>query len=625
MAREKIEKGQLLKDWFGRRAENAYTHKDDTNKLFKWDKHRENLSSYFIKEESAIREAAKVTGSMFRVMGIDKHIKYASPGETNMNKIKLPLGLLKEKTGVNKDGEPEMKWIENMDYEKLDAFYGAALQSAAKFSLQSRSEFEAMIKNKKNKNKTVKTAISEILNTERLDKKLASRFPGYIKFVQKFKDYTYDKIYEPLSEDASDKERLMDTIFKMLRYPSHIDEETFDEFKEPLDKIEKLLKKFGGIPETQVDCDSMATSLSNIIYKYIEEEEEPPRGGGEGEGDDEDEGGEGKPKGSSKKEIDEKAHEMLKGMMGEGESESFSEGDVGDFENEMDEETSSNCYINPDEETDGITKASSINFTKSGVDKSKYKAIRDKIDFTKAQVVRKLFERKSKSYDFSMKGMRSGRLDASKIAEAKQGVPTVYERIATVTTNKVCIGVLIDESGSMNGTRITKAREAAIFINETFKKMNDVELYIYGHTADTIGADSVDIMVYKEPGFQDDQYALGSVTSRANNRDGDAIYAVGKRMRKITENLGILFVISDGQPAASGYSGTSGIIDTRKKVSMTQRLGFQVIQIAIEEGVPSKDMFDYFVKMTNINNLPKDLSAYMSTKVDKMIKETVTV
>ena len=292
---------------------------------------------------------------------------------------------------------------------------------------------------------------------------------------------------------------------------------------------------------------------------------------------------------------------------------------------EMDEESPSSSFINADKETEGITRASGINFTKSGSDKKQYKAVRDKIDFTKAQVVRKLFERKSKSYDFAMKGMRSGRLDASKIAEAKQGVQTVYERIATVTTNKVCIGVLIDESGSMGGTRIAKAREAAIFINETFKKMNDVELYIYGHTADTRGSDSVDIMVYKETGFQDDQYALGSVTARANNRDGDAIYAVGKRMRKITENAGILFVLSDGQPAASGYGGREGIEDTRKKVSMTQRLGFQVIQIAIEEGVPSKDMFDYYVKMTNINQLPKDLSAYMSTKVDKMIKETITV
>ena len=36
MSRKKLEKGQLLKDWFGRRKEDSYTHKDNTNKLFNW-------------------------------------------------------------------------------------------------------------------------------------------------------------------------------------------------------------------------------------------------------------------------------------------------------------------------------------------------------------------------------------------------------------------------------------------------------------------------------------------------------------------------------------------------------------------------------------------------------------
>ena len=231
MAREKMEKGQLLKDWFGRRAEDSYTHKDNSKKLFNWDKNRESLSSYFISDDSAMSEAAKVTGSMFRVMGVDKHLKYATKMEkSNLSRIKLPLGLLKE---VETDtlGEPiegaKPRWIEDMDYEKLDAFYGKALQEASKFALQSKSEHESMIKNSVKKKQGVKSVLSEILNTERLDKKMASRFPGYIKFVQKFKDYTYDKTYEPLPEDADDKTRLMETIFKMLRYPANIDEETW--------------------------------------------------------------------------------------------------------------------------------------------------------------------------------------------------------------------------------------------------------------------------------------------------------------------------------------------------------------------------------------------------------------
>ena len=641
MARAKMEKGQLLKDWFGRRAEDSYTHRDSTNKLFNWDKHRESLSSYFISDDSTLSEAARVTGSMFRVMGIDKHIKYSRPHEkSNTNKIKLPLGLLKEDV-LGMDGYPtgDSKWLEDIDYEKLDAFYGKSLQEAAKFALQSKEEHDGMVKNINRKNHTVTSVLGEILNTERLDKKMASRFPGYLKFIQKFKDYTYDKHYEELPEDADDKMKLMDTIFKMLRYPSHIDEETYEKFKEPLNKIERLLKKFGGIPETKKECDSMARSLSNIIYKYVPEEEEPPSSGsGEGEDEKDDEeskgGGSSLPSGPTKSEMDDAASEMMKEMFGTGETENFDHTDAEEFETEMStagisehegDSGESSYHKYDDDVTEGITPFANIQFKKAPSDKTKYKNVRDKIDFTKAQVLRKLFERKSKSYDFAMKGMRSGRLDGNKIAEAVQGVQTVYERIGHVETNKVCVGVLIDESGSMGGTRITKAREAAIFINETFKKMNDVELYIYGHTADTRTTNSLDIMVYKEPGFQDDSYALGSVTARSNNRDGEAIYEVAKRMRKITENQGILFVLSDGQPAAHGYNGTAGIIDTRKKVTKAQALGFQVIQIAIEECVPSKRMFDYYIKMTDINNLPRDLNNYMSTKVAKLIKESITI
>ena len=54
-------------------------------------------------------------------------------------------------------------------------------------------------------------------------------------------------------------------------------------------------------------------------------------------------------------------------------------------------------------------------------------------------------------------------------------------------------------------------------------------------------------------------------------------------------------------------------------------MGFQVIQIAINTCVPSAQMFNHYITMTDIKNLPKDMVAYMSRKVDTMIKESVFV
>jgi hypothetical protein len=36
-------------------------------------------------------------------------------------------------------------------------------------------------------------------------------------------------------------------------------------------------------------------------------------------------------------------------------------------------------------------------------------------------------------------------------------------------------------------------------------------------------------------------------------------------------------------------------------------------------------MFDYYIKMTDIKNLPRDLANYMSKKIDKLIREKVTM
>lgn len=645
--------GKVLKDWFGRRAEDAYTHRDDSKRLFDWDSGRKHYSSYFIKDGTSVQAAAKMVGSMFRVMNVPKNVKFSATEHTNNETIQIPLSLLKDEDGNYDDNDPE----------KLDAFYGKAIQNAALASMQTKYEYGKTLaaQNTGRANFKLKDYLFSILNTERIDKRLGDRMPGYLKFVQKYKEHAFDKNYEPLDESESAQKRLLDLITRMLRYPAHITEEEMTEFEKPMKQIERLIKKFGGMPATSDECSSMASSLANIVYKYVEEppKEEKPPGPGDDDDSDSDSDGEGMPSPSktdgdedsdsdsdssgdgesgsgkskpkdpemSKSELDDFAKEMSSALISEHGDGTDSELEaLEDFEDGMEETESPairSSYDVKDEHFD--VGMQDVYFTKSGSDKTRYMNVLKSVDVTKAAVLHKLFQRKSKDYQFSMKSMRSGRLDTNKIAEAVQGVPTIYERFGQVKTDKICVGVLIDESGSMSGTSIQKAREAAIFINEVFKKSRDVQLYIYGHTADVRSAYSTDITVYREPGYQMDPYALGTVKASCQNRDGTAILATAKRIRKYTKDQGILFVISDGAPCAAGYGGSSGIRDTRDKVTKAQNLGFQVIQIAIEAHVPSQDMFDYFVKMTDIKNLPRDLVSYMSRKVDKLVKERISL
>ena len=614
----------FAKDWFGRRKEEAYTYQDNRNRFFNWDSGRTNYSSYFTNTNDSLETSAKMIGSMFRVIGVPKTFDYKASEPTKPNQLQIPIHMLKDSDGKYRDPNPEI----------LDAFYGAAIQNAALASMQTTSEYGKSVtcRNTSRSAFSLKDYLFSIINTERIDKKLSNRLPGYLKFVQKFKDHLYDKNYEPIGEEESAQKRLLDLVTRMLRYPANVTEEELAEFDKPLKQIERLLKRHGGIPETGDACTSMATSLANIVYKYIDDEEEKkPKDSDKGD-DESDEDGDGtdagKIPGMSKAELNDFAKEMMGSTFGEDNSTESDANEMSafqDFVEDMTKESMSSKTQNEYSQT-GIALDGNVKFIKSGSHRLRYAEDLKSIDISKAAVLQKLFARKSKDYQFSMRSMRSGRLDTNKIAEAAQHVPTVYERFGQVKTDKICVGVLIDESGSMHGSKIEKAREAAIFINEVFKGMRDVELYIYGHTADEDrGTSDTQIRIYREPKYQMEPFALGSVTARANNRDGDAILATAKRIRKQTENKGILFVLSDGQPSANNYNGSEAINDTRDKVTKAQNYGFQVIQIAIEESVPSKEMFDYYIKMTDIKNLPRDLVGYMSRKIDKLIKERVTL
>jgi hypothetical protein len=598
---------KFKKDWFGRSDEDAYLTINRENKLFDWEEglgkagSRRSFSSYFIRDQKGLKDSARMVGSMFSVLGVPKKAKYVSTKagtSSTVPMVQIPLKMLQDENGEFIDHDPEL----------LDAFYGASIQNGALAAMQTTSEYNYTItkKNISTSKSSVKDLLFSVVNTERIESKVADRFPGYAKFLQKNKDHQY-KSYKPLGPEEEKQKRLFELVVQMLRYPGEIDPETLEEFAKPIENIERMIKRRGGLPTNIEQCKGLATSLYNIIEKYEFEEKEEEEEGGEKAGM------------AGRGELDAMARGMMKELLTNPHGDSGTESMLEEFAEGMDTPEKNEFKRT----TEPLADTPKLGFIIAPENKEKYLKVRAKVDTTKASVLARLFARRSKDQALVIKSMRSGRLDTNKIAEAAQNVPTIYERYGSIKTNKVCVGVLIDESGSMSGQSIQKAQEAAVFINEIFKKMKDVELFIYGHTADT-GKFPTTVMIYKEPGTNM-PFALGSVQARSNNRDGDAIFGTARRIRSMTQNTGILFVISDGQPAASGYGGQTGIDDTREKVKRAEALGFQVIQIAIHEHVPSAEMFTHFVKMTDIASFPKTFVNYMSRKVDSMIKERITM
>lgn len=227
-----------------------------------------------------------------------------------------------------------------------------------------------------------------------------------------------------------------------------------------------------------------------------------------------------------------------------------------------------------------------------------------------------------KNTKINIYGCRQGLLDTTKIAEAIQGVPQVYYRSCEVKTSKVAVGVLVDESGSMGGDRINRAREAAILLNETLGSIPGVELFIYGHSADQFKVGNTEITIYKEPGFNN-KYALASITDKYENRDGIAILETARRIRKFTSTPTLLFVLSDGSPSANMYRGMEAIVDTGKKVKHVEsNMGMTVVQITISDfytGYGEKEFAKMFSKSIH---LEKDLDN-LAIELGKVLRNAV--
>ena len=93
------------------------------------------------------------------------------------------------------------------------------------------------------------------------------------------------------------------------------------------------------------------------------------------------------------------------------------------------------------------------------------------------------------------------------------------------------------------------------------------------------------------------------------NRDGTAIFEAAKRVRKFTDSNCIMFILSDGSPCASDYSGTPAQNDVKKNVEAVEKMGFNVIQVSIDSVHGVKNMFTNIVDLQgNVANLPKNLS-----------------
>ncbi|MEJ7805264.1 MAG: hypothetical protein WKG03_05010 [Telluria sp.] len=224
-------------------------------------------------------------------------------------------------------------------------------------------------------------------------------------------------------------------------------------------------------------------------------------------------------------------------------------------------------------------------------------------------------------------GHRSGRLHSANLSRLATGDTRVFRRKHEVSSKDVAVELLIDMSGSMYGSKLAIATQAAYALSSVLERIgiaNEVMCFTTGECAGKdhaeIAAEEAKLKIrfsrteslympilksFNERLSTESKQRFGwlpNVGDLRCNVDGESVAIAARRLMARRETGKILMVLSDGAPAGSGVAGhlTSHLKATVKKISKS---GVNVIGIGINS-TAVQQFYPKSIVLTKIEELP---------------------
>jgi hypothetical protein len=219
---------------------------------------------------------------------------------------------------------------------------------------------------------------------------------------------------------------------------------------------------------------------------------------------------------------------------------------------------------------------------------------------------------------FDVKLLRTGVMDDEELYRWGMGDYRVFSERIVEAKPDVYMGLLVDMSGSMSGSKLHTAQRLAQLFVWAMRDEEGVDTQVWGHTGDSSGAGaSVDIFRLWEKGDPLTRLGLIDILPHYNNYDGHAISFVVKQVMEQPHPQKVVMVLSDGLPSGQGYGGERGMKHMRQVCEWAKRNGVNVLQIAIDDGIDPADQSRMFgegnwFEYKNTALLPKQLTKVMS-------------
>lgn len=213
--------------------------------------------------------------------------------------------------------------------------------------------------------------------------------------------------------------------------------------------------------------------------------------------------------------------------------------------------------------------------------------------------------------DAKLSGLYSGRVNKSQLYRVDKRI--FFQRKRKSEEADLAVLMLVDQSGSMCGSRIHYARLACMMMYEVCSALR-IPFAVIGHEAmwgrnvvvhrHFVDFDSLD---------PDEKYKLALLNADDNTREGVSLKYAGEYLLRRPEQDKILIAISDGEPyhfSANGeYSGELAQKDTARVVKYLEVNGIKVFGVAIgDEKSSIKKIYTHnFIDIPSVQLLPQRL------------------
>lgn len=177
---------------------------------------------------------------------------------------------------------------------------------------------------------------------------------------------------------------------------------------------------------------------------------------------------------------------------------------------------------------------------------------------------------------------------------------------------ELAVCLLLDQSGSMSGSRISKCLEMAVLV-EDFCRSLDIPLSIVGHRKGL----KVEINQFIDFDEINDnaKYKLTTMNAGGCNRDGFALRYCVDKLKERTETSRLMIIVSDGRPNDDNYRGAVAVKDLRDIVSDCKKQNIALIAAAIgDDKEQIREIYgNAFLDISDLQALPRKMVAVIKS------------